>query len=55
MVRILFYAVLTVVMMGAAGFYPEFRYLYLLCGVLGLSATWESYRRWSEARSATQG
>lgn len=55
MIRILFYTVLTVVMMGAAWFYPEFRYLYLLCAVLGLSGTWKAYRRWSEARSATSG
>ena len=51
MIRILFYSVGTVVMLGGAVLYPGYRYLYLLCVVLGLSGTWKAYSRWAESRS----
>ncbi|MGD2120955.1 MAG: hypothetical protein PVJ76_04385 [Gemmatimonadota bacterium] len=53
MIRILLYGSATIVMIGGAAFYPEYRYLYLLFVVLGLAGTWKAYRRWEEARAKT--
>lgn len=53
-IRLAVLAVATLAVLLGAVVYPEYRWLYLLCGVIGLTATTRQYRRWS-ARGGGRG